>query len=68
MSVSPGGSSQHGLRAGGEAGAEGLTSAEVSAWMLEAGYRLSESASREAADLRALAAVRAMGPADQPVP
>jgi integrase/recombinase XerD len=40
---------------GGETGAEGLTSAEVSAWMLEAGSRLTvESAKREAADLRAL--------------
>jgi integrase/recombinase XerD len=38
-----------------ETGAEGLTSAEVSAWMLEAGSRLTvESAKREAADLRAL--------------
>jgi site-specific recombinase XerD len=42
-------------RTGGETGAEGLTSAEVSAWMLEAGSRLTvESAKREAADLRAL--------------
>jgi integrase/recombinase XerD len=42
-------------RTGRETGAEGLTSAEVSAWMLEAGTRLTvESAKREAADLRAL--------------
>ena len=42
-------------RTGGETGAEGLTSAEVSAWMLEASSRLTvESAKREAADLRAL--------------
>jgi site-specific recombinase XerD len=42
-------------RTGCETGAEGLTSAEVSAWMLEAGSRLTvESAKREAADLRAL--------------
>jgi site-specific recombinase XerD len=42
-------------RTGGETGAEGLTSAEVNAWMLEAGSRLAvESAKREAADLRAL--------------
>ena len=42
-------------RTGGETGAEGLTSAEVSAWMLQAGSRLTvESAKREAADLRAL--------------
>jgi site-specific recombinase XerD len=38
-----------------ETGAEGLASAEVSAWMLQAGSRLTvESAKREAADLRAL--------------
>jgi integrase len=42
-------------RTSGETGIEGLTSAEVSAWMLQAGSRLSvESAKREAADLRAL--------------
>jgi integrase/recombinase XerD len=42
-------------RTAGETGAEGLTSAEVSAWMLQAGSRLTvESAKREAADLRAL--------------
>lgn len=42
-------------RTGCETGAEGLTSAEVSGWMLEAGSRLTvESAKREAADLRAL--------------
>ena len=42
-------------RTGGRIGAEGLCSAEVSAWMLEAGSRLVvESAKREAADLRAL--------------
>jgi integrase/recombinase XerD len=40
---------------GGETGIEGLSSAEVSAWMLEAASRLVvESAKREAADLRAL--------------
>jgi integrase/recombinase XerD len=42
-------------RTGGASGAEGLCSAEVSAWMLEVGSRLVvESAKREAADLRAL--------------
>jgi site-specific recombinase XerD len=42
-------------RTGGETGIEGMSSAEVSAWMLEAGSRLTvASAKREAADLRAL--------------
>ena len=42
-------------RAGAGAGADGLTSAEVNAFMLEAGTRLVvDSAKREAADLRAL--------------
>jgi site-specific recombinase XerD len=42
-------------RTSGETGAEGLTSAEVSAWMLQVSSRLTvESAKREAADLRAL--------------
>jgi site-specific recombinase XerD len=41
--------------AGGETGAEGLSSAEVSAWMLQVSSRLTvESAKRETADLRAL--------------
>jgi site-specific recombinase XerD len=42
-------------RAGSGTGADGLTSAEVNAYMLEAGTRLVvDSAKREAADLRAL--------------
>lgn len=42
-------------RTGGQTGAEGLCSAEVSAWMVEVSSRLVvESAKREAADLRAL--------------
>ena len=47
--------SERAARTGLETGAEGLTSAEVKAYMLEAGSRLVvESAKREAADLRAL--------------
>jgi site-specific recombinase XerD len=43
------------LRDGGDTGAEGLTTAEVNAYLLEATSRLVvESAKREAADLRAL--------------
>ncbi len=46
---------QRALRAGTETGAEGLTSPEVNAYMLEASTRLIvESAKREAADLRSL--------------
>lgn len=46
---------QRASRTGMELGAEGLTSAEVSGYMLEAGSRLVvESAKREAADLRTL--------------